>query len=109
MRITLTSVLVDDQAKALRFYTDVLGFEKKPRRPAGEHRWLTVVSPSAPDGPELLLEPAGHPAVEAVPGRAGRRRHPVHVSSPSTTSQAEYDRLRAAGVEFTQPPTDLGP
>ena len=62
MRINLTSVFVDDQDKALRFYTDVLGFVKKPEIPLGEHRWLTVVSPEDPDGTELLLEPDEHPA-----------------------------------------------
>ena len=63
IRINLTSVFVDDQAKALAFYTDVLGFQAKNDVPLGEHRWLTVVSPADPDGVELLLEPAGHPAV----------------------------------------------
>ncbi len=62
MRITVTSVLVDDQDKALRFYTDVLGFVKKNDLPAGEARWLTVVSPEDPNGVELLLEPSAHPA-----------------------------------------------
>ncbi len=64
MKITLTSILVDDQAKALAFYTDVLGFEKKTDVPLGEHRWLTVVSPAAPDGVELVLEPDQHPAAK---------------------------------------------
>ena len=63
MRINLTSVFVDDQDKALRFYTQVLGFQKKIEVPVGEYRWLTVVSPEAPEGPELVLEPEGHPAV----------------------------------------------
>src|ERR687891_2451966 len=63
VRINLASVLVDDQDKALRFYTDVLGFVKKTEVPVGEDRWLTVVSPDDPDGTELLLEPDGHPAV----------------------------------------------
>jgi len=63
MKITVTSVLVDDQDKALAFYTDVLGFVKKEEVPVGEHRWLTVVSPDEPDGTELLLEPDEHPAV----------------------------------------------
>ena len=63
MRITLTSVLVDDQDVALRFYTEVLGFVKKTEVPLGEHRWLTVVSPEDPDGVELVLEPSDHPAV----------------------------------------------
>src|SRR4026207_2509337 len=62
MKITVTSVLVDDQAKALDFYTDVLGFVKKHDIPLGDARWLTVVSPEDPDGTELLLEPDGHPA-----------------------------------------------
>ena len=65
MRITLTSVLVDDQAKALAFYTEVLGFVKKTEVPMGEHSWLTVVSPDDPDGVELVLEPDGHPAAQA--------------------------------------------
>src|SRR5690625_7069843 len=65
IRINVTSVLVDDQAKALDFYTDKLGFTKKTDVPAGEARWLTVVSPADPDGVELLLEPAGHPAAQA--------------------------------------------
>ena len=64
MKIALTSVYVDDQAKALAFYTDVLGFQQHRDVPLGDDSWLTVVSPSAPDGPELLLEPAGHPAVK---------------------------------------------
>ena len=63
MRINVTSVFVDDQDKALKFYTDVLGFIKKTEIPLGEARWLTVVSPDDPDGTELLLEPDGHPAV----------------------------------------------
>jgi catechol 2,3-dioxygenase-like lactoylglutathione lyase family enzyme len=64
MKITLTSVLVDDQAKALDFYTNVLGFEKKNDMPLGQHRWLTVVSPDDPDGVELVLEPDEHPAAK---------------------------------------------
>ena len=74
MRIYITSVLVDDQDKALRFYTDVLGFVKKNDVPVGEHRWLTVVSPEDPDGTELLLEPDGRrvSGVEIV--RHGERR-----------------------------------
>ena len=79
VRINLTSVLVDDQDKALRFYTEVLGFVKKTEVPLGEHRWLTVVSPEDPDGVELVLEPDEHPAVKPVQGGAGRRRHPVHL------------------------------
>ena len=78
MRIYVTSVLVDDQEKALRFYTDALGFVKKTDIPVGEHRWLTVVAPDAPDGPELLLEPDAHPA--ASPSR--RRWRPTGSRSP---------------------------
>ncbi|MCM3636073.1 VOC family protein, partial [Paenibacillus camelliae] len=64
MRIELTSIPVDDQRAALAFYTDVLGFTKRRDVPIGDDAWLTVVSPEAPDGPELLLEPSGHPAVK---------------------------------------------
>jgi catechol 2,3-dioxygenase-like lactoylglutathione lyase family enzyme len=71
MRINLASVFVDDQDKALSFYTNVLGFEKKTEVPLGEDRWLTVVSPDAPDGTELVLEPDGHPAVRPYSPRSG--------------------------------------
>jgi catechol 2,3-dioxygenase-like lactoylglutathione lyase family enzyme len=107
MRISLTSVYVDDQAKALTFYTDVLGFKKHHDVPLGDDSWLTVVSPSAPDGPELLLEPAGHPAVK--PYRDALVADGIPLAQFAVDDvEAEYDRLRAAGVEFTQPPTDLG-
>ena len=79
MKIILTSVLVDDQEKALRFYTDVLGFTKKTEVPLGEHRWLTVVSPEDPDGVELLLEPDAHPAAKPIQGRSRCRRDPLHL------------------------------
>ena len=107
MRIYITSVYVDDQAKALAFYTDVLGFEKKHDIPLGESRWLTVVSPEAPDGPELLLEPDGHPA--AGPFKAAL----VEDGIPFTSFQvddvrAEFDRLTGLGVRFTQEPMDAG-
>ena len=89
-------MFVDDQDKALGFYTDVLGFVKKTEIPLGEARWLTVVSPEDPDGTELLLEPDGHPAVgpfkEALV-RTGSRPP----RSPSTTCRAEYERLRGLG------------
>ena len=75
MRINLTSVLVDDQSKALRFCTDVLGFTKKSDVPIGEHSWLTVVSREDPDGTELLLEPSDHPAVSPFKAALGVRRH----------------------------------
>jgi catechol 2,3-dioxygenase-like lactoylglutathione lyase family enzyme len=108
MRITVTSVLVDDQAKALDFYTDKLGFVKKADVPAGEHRWLTVVSPDAPDGVELLLEPDAHPA--AGPFKAALVADGIPATSFAVDDvQAEFDRLTAKGVTFVQPPTAMGP
>ena len=108
MKIVVTSVLVDDQEKALRFYTDVLGFEKKADIPMGPFRWLTVVSPGDANGVELLLEPDQHPAARPF------KKALVEDGIPFTSfgvedAQAEYDRLRKAGVHFTQPPTALGP
>jgi catechol 2,3-dioxygenase-like lactoylglutathione lyase family enzyme len=108
MKITLTSVLVDDQAKALAFYTDVLGFEKKTDIPIGEHRWLTVVSPEAPDGVELVLEPDEHPA--AKPFKAALAEDGIPFTSFGVDDvQSEYERLRDLGVRFTQEPTAMGP
>ena len=108
MRINLTSVLVDDQDKALRFYTEVLGFVKKTEVPLGEHRWLTVVSPEAPDGVELVLEPDEHPAVR--PFKEALVRDGIPWTSFAVADvHAEYDRLSAAGVTFTQPPASMGP
>lgn len=107
MRISLTSLYVDDQAKALAFYTEVLGFQKHQDIPIGEDSWLTVVSPSAPDGPELLLEPAGHPAVK--PYRDAMVADGIPLAQFAVDDvEAEYDRLGRAGVVFTQPPTDVG-
>jgi catechol 2,3-dioxygenase-like lactoylglutathione lyase family enzyme len=108
MRINLTSVHVDDQEKALRFYTEALGFVKKTEFPAGEHRWLTVVSPDQPDGVELVLEPDEHPAARAY--KQGLVADGIPYNSFSVADvQAEYDRLTALGVRFTQPPTQMGP
>jgi catechol 2,3-dioxygenase-like lactoylglutathione lyase family enzyme len=108
VNITLTSVFVDDQEKALRFYTDVLGFVAKNDVPMGEHRWLTVVSPDQPDGVELVLEPDEHPAARAY--KQGLVADGIPYNSFSVTDvQAEYDRLTALGVRFTQPPTQMGP
>ncbi|MBN0046902.1 VOC family protein [Streptomyces actuosus] len=108
MRIHLSSVFVDDQDKALRFYTDVLGFVKKADVPLGEHRWLTVVSPEDPDGTELVLEPEAHPAVK--PYKTGLAADGVPATSFAVDDVfAEFDRLRALGVRFTQEPQDLGP
>ncbi|MFD4208427.1 VOC family protein [Micromonospora tulbaghiae] len=108
MRINLTSVYVDDQAKALRFYTDVLGFVKKTDVPTGEYRWLTVVSPDAPEGVELLLEPDAHPAAKAFKEALAADGIPLTQFAVDDVA-AEHDRLRSLGVLFTQEPVDMGP
>ena len=108
MRISVTSVLVDDQAKALAFYTEVLGFVKKTDIPVGGARWLTVVSPEEPDGTELLLEPDGHPAAPSVQGGPGGGRHSLHVVR-RRRRPGGVRTARALGVQFTQPPTAMGP
>ena len=108
IRINVTSVLVDDQAQALAFYTEKLGFVEKHDVPMGEHRWLTVVSPAEPDGVELLLEPSGHPA--AGPFRQALVADGIPFTSFAVEDvHAEVERLKALGVEFTQDATDLGP
>lgn len=108
MKIVVTSVLVDDQEKALQFYTGVLGFIKKEDVPMGPFRWLTVVSPEDASGVELVLEPDQHPAAGPF------KRALVEDGIPFTSFgvddvKAEYERLTALGVRFTQPPTALGP
>jgi catechol 2,3-dioxygenase-like lactoylglutathione lyase family enzyme len=108
MRINLTSVLVDDQDKALRFYTDVLGFEKKTEVPMGEHRWLTVVSPDDPDGTELLLEPDAHPAAKVFKEALVGDGIPF-TSFAVNDVAAEFARLKGLGVRFTQEPAAMGP
>jgi len=108
MKINLTSVLVDDQSKALAFYTDVLGFVKKNDVPLGEHRWLTVVSPEDPDGPELVLEPDAHPA--APPFKHALVADGIPFTSFAVDDvQATFERLTERGVRFTQEPTEMGP
>ena len=108
MRINLTSVLVDDQEKALRFYTDVLGFEKKHDIPMGAARWLTVVSPQDRDGIELLLEPDEHPA--AGPFKEALVADGIPFTSFAVDDvRAEFERLRGLGVAFTQEPATMGP
>lgn len=108
MRIYITSVPVDDQAKAEDFYTRVLGFEVKHDVPVGADRWLTVVSPENPDGTELLLEPSGHPAV--LPYKTALVADGIPITSFQVDDvDAEYDRLRALDVVFTQAPMDAGP
>jgi catechol 2,3-dioxygenase-like lactoylglutathione lyase family enzyme len=108
MRINVTSVFVDDQEKALAFYTDVLGFVKKTDLPAGEARWLTVVSPEALDGVELLLEPDAHPAARPFKEALVGDGIPF-TSFAGEDVQAEYERLQGLGVTFVQPPTEMGP
>lgn len=107
MRIHLTSVFVDDQRAALAFYTDVLGFETCRDVPLGTDAWLTVVSPDSPDGPELLLEPSGHPAVK--PYRDALVADGIPLAQFVVDDlNAEYRRLVERGVVFTQPPLDVG-
>ncbi|THV40169.1 VOC family protein [Glycomyces buryatensis] len=108
MKIHLTSVLVDDQEKALRFYTDTLGFVEKHDIPLGDDRWLTVVSPQDPGGTELLLEPSGHPA--AKPFKDALVADGIPFTSFAVDDvHAEYQRLQGLGVHFTQEPTEMGP
>ncbi|MET7442895.1 VOC family protein [Streptomyces sp. NPDC004082] len=108
MRIHLSSVFVDDQDKALRFYTEVLGFIKKTEVPLGDDRWLTVVSPEDPDGTELLLEPSGHPAVGPYKDALVQDGIPA-TSFAVDDVHAEFARLRGLGVRFTQEPLEMGP
>ena len=108
MKIVVTSVLVDDQDKALKFYTDVLGFEKKHDVPLGEFRWLTVVSPQDPGGTELLLEPDAHPA--AKPFKEALVEDGIPYTSFGVDDvKADFERLSGRGVRFIQPPTEMGP
>ena len=107
MRIELTSVFVDDQRAALAFYTDVLGFVKRHDVPLGDAAWLTVVSRDAPDGPQLLLEPSGHPAVKPYRDALMSDGIPA-VQFAVDDVAAEHERLVGLGVAFTQPPTDIG-
>jgi predicted enzyme related to lactoylglutathione lyase len=108
MKIKLNSVVVDDQEKALRFYTEVLGFVKKMEIPMGEHRWLTVVSPEERDGTEVVLEPVAFP-----PARVYQKAL-YDAGIPWTAFQVddirrEYERLLGLGVKFSMPPTQMGP
>ena len=101
------SVMVDDQSKALRFYTEMLGFVRKREIPLGEHSWLTVVSPEDPDGTELSLEPDEHPAARRFKAALVEDGIPF-TSFAVDDVAAEYDRLVKLGVHFTQPPTNMG-
>lgn len=107
MRISHTSVVVDDQQKALSFYTETLGFQLKHNIPLGEHAWITVVSREDPDGTELVLEPDGHPAVRPFKEALVKDNIPWTAFSVDDVA-AEHDRLVAKGVRFVQPPTDAG-
>jgi catechol 2,3-dioxygenase-like lactoylglutathione lyase family enzyme len=108
MKIVVTSVLVDDQEKALHFYTDVLGFQKKQDIPMGDARWLTVVSRQDPSGVELLLEPDSHPA--AGPFKAALVEDGIPFTSFGVDDvRAEFERLQGRGVVFTQEPVAMGP
>jgi catechol 2,3-dioxygenase-like lactoylglutathione lyase family enzyme len=108
MKINLASVFVDDQDKALSFYTETLGFVKKNEVPVGEFKWLTVVSPEDPDGVELVLEPSDHPAVKPFKDAIVADGIP-YTSFAVDDVQAEYERLSARGVKFIQKPTSMGP
>ncbi|MBX7448930.1 VOC family protein [Mycolicibacterium sp. 3033] len=108
MRINLTSVFVDEQDKALRFYTEVLGFHTKHDIPMGEHRWITVVSPEEPDGVEVVLEPDSHPAVKPFKQALVADGIPFTAFAVDDV-HAEYERLSERGVYFTQEPASMGP
>lgn len=107
MKIKLNSIFVDDQVKALRFYTDVLGFRKKQDFPAGGARWITVVSPEGSDDLELVLEPNGHPAASAYQSALMKDGIPV-TAFESTDIHEEVQRLKQLGVVFTIDPTPAG-
>ncbi|HWO74118.1 MAG TPA: VOC family protein [Dehalococcoidia bacterium] len=106
MKIKLTSIYVDDQEKALRFYTDVLGFVKKADVRQGGYRWLTVVSPEEPDGAELQLALIDNPAARAYQ-QAMFAKGQRAVMFYTDNVQADYERIKARGAEFTMPPTQV--
>lgn len=107
MKIKLTSVFVDDQQKALKFYTDVLGFVKKQDFPLGEFKWLTVVSPEEPNGTELLLEPDDNPAAKAFKSAIFEQGIPM-AAFVVEDLRKEYSRLKERGVEISKEPTNMG-
>ena len=108
MRIKLTSIMVDDQDRALRFYTEVLGFRKKHDIPVGEYRWITVISPEGPDDLELALEPNANPAGKVFQEAMFSQAIPV-AAFEVTNIAGEFARLTAKGVAFTRQPTQAGP
>jgi catechol 2,3-dioxygenase-like lactoylglutathione lyase family enzyme len=107
MKMYIKSITVDDQTKALDFYTTKLGFQVKHDIPLGEHRWLTVVSPEEPEGVELGLEPNAHPASKAFQAALMADGIPFTAFSVDDLS-AEVSRLKEAGVTFTQEPMNIG-
>jgi glyoxylase I family protein len=108
VRIKLTSIMVDDQDKARKFYTDVLGFKVKHNIPMGQYKWLTVVSPEGPDDLELSLEPNANPAAQAFQKAMFDQGIPLN-SFESNDIQADFKRLKSLGVAFTKEPTKAGP
>jgi len=108
MRIKLTSIMVEDQKKALDFYTDVLGFRKKHDFPVGEYRWITVFSPEGPNDLELALEPNANPAAKAFQKAMFEQRIPLAAFEVSDI-RAEFARLTGLGVAFTREPAQAGP
>ena len=108
MRIKLTSIMVDDQDKALRFYTEVLGFKKKHDIPVGEYRWITVTSPEGPDDLELALEPNANPAGKKFQEAMFSQGIPLAAFEVGDIA-GEFARLTAKGVAFTRPPAPAGP
>ena len=108
MRIKLTSIMVDDQDKALKFYTEVFGFVKKTEIPVGPYKWLTVISPEGPADIELSLEPNANPAGRTFQEAIFTQGIPIAAFEVSDI-QAESKRLQSSGVVFTQPPTAAGP
>lgn len=108
MKIQLTSVLVDNQDKALKFYVEVLGFVKKHDIPVGQFRWITVVSPEGPDDIELVLEPNANPAAKTYQKALYEQKIPLTAFTVDNI-QNEYERLKQLGVVFTTEPTESGP
>jgi catechol 2,3-dioxygenase-like lactoylglutathione lyase family enzyme len=108
MRIKLTSIMVDDQEKALQFYTEVLGFKKKHDIPVGEYRWITVTSPEGPDDLELALEPNANPAGRTFQGAMFAQGIPLAAFEVADIA-GEFARLTEKGVAFTRKPTQAGP
>ena len=108
MKIKVTSLMVDDQEKALKFYTEKLGFVKKTDIPLGEHKWLTVVSAEEPDGIELLLEPMGFAPAKVFQKALKDAGIPLTMFNVDDI-QKEYERLEKSGVKFSMKPTQMGP